>query len=94
MHNRVVLYEDSVFGIFSLKYGMAALADHTAVEIKTFQWALRNLAYGLCGDKNNEKTADLKSSGNCIMTQPNLAAFTYMIEEGKCAGMTRIQRYA
>merc|ERR1719304_129855 len=43
-HNRVVLYEDGVFEIFSLKYGMAVLADHAGVEVKTFQWALRNLA--------------------------------------------------
>merc|ERR1711872_1153887 len=37
--NRVVLHEDGVFEIFSLKYGMAVLADHEAVEVKTFQWA-------------------------------------------------------
>merc|ERR1712029_648995 len=53
--NRVVLHEDGVFEIFSLKYGMAVLADHEAVEVKTFQWALRNLACGLCGDMNDEK---------------------------------------
>merc|ERR1711922_132059 len=47
--NRVVLHEDGVFEIFSLKYGMAVRADHEAVEVKTFQWALRNLACGLCG---------------------------------------------
>jgi len=86
-HNRVVLYEDGVFEIFSLKYGMAVLADHTAVEVKTFQWALRNLACGLCGDMNDEKTADLKSAGNCIMTQPKLAAFSYMVQDGQCAGI-------
>merc|ERR1712112_30877 len=65
--NRVVLHEDGVFEIFSLKYGMAVLADHEAVEVKTFQWALRNLACGLCGDMNDEKTADLKSAGKCVM---------------------------
>merc|ERR1719239_1732524 len=87
-HNRVVLYEDGVFEIFSLKYGMAVLADHASVEVKTFQWALRNLACGLCGDMNDEKTADLKSAGNCIMTQPKLAAFSYMVQDGQCAGIT------
>ena len=86
-HNRVVLYEDGVFEIFSLKYGMAVLADHAGVEVKTFQWALRNLACGLCGDMNDEKTADLKSAGNCIMTQPKLAAFSYMVQDGQCAGI-------
>merc|ERR1719228_215035 len=85
--NRVVLYEDGVFEIFSLKYGMAVLADQAAVEAKTFQWALRNLACGLCGDMNDEKTADLKSAGNCIMSQPKLAAFSYMVEDGQCAGI-------
>merc|ERR1712192_155696 len=87
IHNRVVLYEDGVFEIFSLKYGMAVLADHAGVEVKTFQWALRNLACGLCGDMNDEKTADLKSAGNCIMTQPKLAAFSYMVQDGQCAGI-------
>merc|ERR1719481_588349 len=85
--NRVVLYEDGVFEIFSLKYGMAVLADNAAVEVKTFQWALRNLACGLCGDMNNEKTADLKSAGNCIMSQPRLAAFSYMVQDGQCDGI-------
>merc|ERR1712055_32610 len=52
--NRVVLHEDGVFEIFSLKYGMAVRADHEAVEVKTFQWALRNLACGPCGDMNDD----------------------------------------
>merc|ERR1712072_599791 len=85
--NRVVLHEDGVFEIFSLKYGMAVLADHEAVEVKTFQWALRNLACGLCGDMNDEKTADLKSAGKCIMSQPKLAALSYMVEDGQCEGI-------
>merc|ERR1712121_77494 len=85
--NRVVLHEDGVFEIFSLKYGMAVLADHEAVEVKTFQWALRNLACGLCGDMNDEKTADLKSAGKCVMSQPKLAALSYMVEDGQCEGI-------
>merc|ERR1719153_1388469 len=36
---------------------------------------------------NDEKTADLKSAGNCIMTQPKLAAFSYMVQDGQCAGI-------
>merc|ERR1712029_437182 len=83
----VVLHEDGVFEIFSLKYGMAVLADHEAVEVKTFQWALRNLACGLCGDMNDEKTADLKSAGKCVMSQPKLAALSYMVEDGQCEGI-------
>merc|ERR1712180_7524 len=82
--NSVVLHEDGVFEIFSLKYGMAVRADHEAVEVKTFQWALRNLACGLCGDVNDEKTADLKSAGKCVMSQPKLAALSYMVEDGQC----------
>merc|ERR1711922_2378 len=85
--NRVVLHEDGVFEIFSLKYGMAVRADHEAVEVKTFQWALRNLACGLCGDMNDEKTADLKSAGKCVMSQPKLAALSYMVEDGQCEGI-------
>merc|ERR1719494_1812225 len=85
--NRVVLHEDGVFEIFSLKYGMGVLADHEAVEVKTFQWALRNLACGLCGDMNDEKTADLKSAGKCVMSQPKLAALSYMVEDGQCEGI-------
>merc|ERR1712180_314084 len=85
--NRVVLHEDGVFEIFSLKYGMAVRADHEAVEVKTFQWALRNLACGLCGDMNDEKTADLKSAGKCVMSQPKLAAMSYMVEDGQCEGI-------
>merc|ERR1712180_556280 len=60
---------------------------HEAVEVKTFQWALRNLACGLCGDMNDEKTADLKSAGKCAMSQPKLAALSYMVEDSQCEGI-------
>jgi len=34
-----------------------------------------------------EKTADLKSAGKCVMSQPKLAALSYMVEDGQCEGI-------
>ena len=55
--------------------------------MKTFQHSLRNQVCGLCGDLNDEKTADMKSAGMCIMSSPKLAAYSYMVPGNKCAGI-------
>lgn len=86
-HNKITLYQDGAYEIFSLKYGMAIVVDITAVQVKTYQWALRNLACGLCGDLNDEKTGDMKSAGECIMSTPQLAAYSYMVQDTTCPGI-------
>merc|ERR1711874_323859 len=48
---------------------------------------LRNLACGLCGDLNGEKVADVPSAKQCVMSSPKLAAYSYMVEDRKCAGI-------
>eukprot|EP00092_Neocalanus_flemingeri_P009183 GFUD01009884.1.p1 GENE.GFUD01009884.1~~GFUD01009884.1.p1 ORF type:complete len:1721 (+),score=446.76 GFUD01009884.1:69-5231(+) len=80
-------YKDGVFAIVSKLYGMWVYADSESVEVKTFQHRWRNQACGLCGDLNDEKTADLKSAGSCIMSTPKLAAYSYMITDNKCQGI-------
>merc|ERR1711931_317200 len=47
---------------------------------------LRARSVGLCGDLNAETTADLKTPERCIMSQPRLAAYSYMIQES-CQGI-------
>jgi len=83
----ITSYEDGVFAIVSKLYGLSIFADIDRVEVRTFQHRWRNQACGLCGDLNDEKTADLKSAGNCIMSDPKLAAFSYMVADNKCQGM-------
>merc|ERR1719403_721151 len=58
------------------------------MEVKSYQHILRNRVTGLCGDLNGEKTADLKSAKKCLMTEPKLAALSFMLEDGKCRGMS------
>merc|ERR1712112_764596 len=52
-----------------------------------FQWRLRNLACGLCGDLNDEKTVDVVSAQQCVMSSPRLAAYSYMVADSQCAGI-------
>ena len=85
--NYITLSEDGVFEIFSMKYGISVLADQLSAQVKTYQWALRNLACGLCGDLNGEKTADVRSANNCVMSKPKLAALSYMVQDQTCAGI-------
>merc|ERR1719318_1650329 len=80
-------YEDGVYAIVSKLYRLAVYADGERVEVKTLQHSLRNQACGLCGDLNDEKTADMKSAGSCIMSSPKLAAYSYMVADNKCKGI-------
>merc|ERR1712121_527010 len=85
--NQIYLYEDGVYEIFSLRHGLTLRADSQSAEVKAFHGRLRNLACGLCGDLNDEKTACVKSGQQCVMSSPRLAAYSYMVEDGQCAGI-------
>jgi len=86
-YNQISLYEDGVFEIFSLMHGLTVRADSKSAEVKAFQWRLRNLACGLCGDLNDEKAADVVSAHQCVMSSPRLAAYSYMVADSQCAGI-------
>merc|ERR1712050_96911 len=86
-YNQISLYEDGVFEIFSLMHGVTVRADSQSAEVKAFQWRLRNLACGLCGDLNDEKTVDVVSAQQCVMSSPRLAAYSYMVADSQCAGI-------
>merc|ERR1712002_113550 len=85
--NQISLYEDGVYEIFSMRHGLTIRADSESAEVKAFHGRLRNLACGLCGDLNDEKTACVKSGQQCVMSSPRLAAYSYMVEDGHCAGI-------
>jgi len=85
--NLITKYEDGVFEIYSAMYGMTIRADSMSTQVVTFQQKLRNLACGLCGDLNDEKVADVPSAKQCVMSSPKLAAYSYMVEDRKCAGI-------
>jgi len=85
--NQIYLYEDGVYEIFSMRHGLTIRADSESAEVKAFHGRLRNLACGLCGDLNDEKTACVKSAQQCVMSSPRLAAYSYMVEDGQCAGI-------
>merc|ERR1711874_140977 len=90
--NHITMYEDGVVEIHSVKYGMIIRADGITTQVVTFQQRLRNLACGLCGDLNDEKTADVRSAQQCVMSHPRLAAYSFMVEDRKCAGIPTADR--
>ena len=83
----VTSYEDGVYSIVSKLYGFSVYVDQESIEVKTYQHILRNRACGLCGDLNDESTADVKSAHACVMSSPKLSAFTYMIQDSSCQGV-------
>jgi len=87
MNTHMKMYADGVVEITSTKYGMSVFADSQSVEVRTFQHVLRNRACGLCGDLNDEQTNDVKSAGQCIMSSPALAAYSYMLVDEQCDGI-------
>ena len=84
---KITMYADGVYEIFSMKHGLTVRTDKDSVEISSLQHILRNQACGLCGDLNNERTGDMKSAEECIMSSPRMAAYSYMIEDRACHGM-------
>jgi len=84
--------KDGVMMIVSQKYGVAVLCDGNRLQIKSSESLFRNKACGLCGDLNDEESTDLDSVKMCTMTKPRLAALSYMLEDGKCQGMSREEK--
>ena len=80
-------FEDGVYAVVSKLYGILVYADDQRVEVKSFQYRLRNQACGLCGDLNDEKMADMKSANKCVMSSPKLSAYSYMVNEKSCQGI-------
>jgi len=90
--NQITKYEDGVFEIQSIKYGLTVRADSMSTQVVTFQQKLRGLACGLCGDLNDERMADMRSAKQCVMSSPRLAAYSYMVADRKCAGIPTADR--
>lgn len=84
---KITLYEDGVYEIFSPKYSLTVRTNGHSLQVVTFQERFRNLACGLCGDLNDEQTADVKSAAGCVMSRPEVAALSYMVLDGRCAGI-------
>ena len=85
-------FEDGVYAVVSKLYGISVYADDLRVEVKSFQYRLRNQACGLCGDLNDEKIADMKSANKCVMSSPKLSAYSYMVHEKSCQGIPSKER--
>merc|ERR1712098_879270 len=80
-YNQIFKWADGVFEIHSNKYGLKIRADSMSTQVSSFPQKLRNLVTGLCGDMSGEKTADMKSAKQCIMSSPKLAAYSFMVED-------------
>merc|ERR1712098_59720 len=91
-YNQIFKWADGVFEIHSNKYGLKIRADSMSTQVSSFPQKLRNLVTGLCGDMNGEKTADVKSAKQCIMSSPKLAAYSFMVEDRKCAGIPSAEK--
>merc|ERR1712112_4406 len=90
--NKIVKYADGVFEIHAIRHGIKIRADSMSAQVATFQHRLRNLVTGLCGDLNDEKVADVKSAKQCVMSSPRLAAYSFMVQDRKCAGIPTADR--
>merc|ERR1712200_82545 len=80
---RITKFEDGVYSIYSLKYGIEVLADGEILKVKTNHVVFRNKATGLCGHLDGETTSDLQTGERCILSEPSLTGYSYMIEDGK-----------
>jgi len=79
-------YEDNVYLVKFPQESLWVLFDGKRIEISPSQM-LKARTCGLCGDLDHENTADLKTPRKCIMSEPRLAAFSYMIKDNQCQGI-------
>merc|ERR1719447_92728 len=78
-------FEDNVYAVHAIQEQLMVLFDGKHAQIFGSP-LLRARSVGLCGDLNAETTADLKTPERCLMSQPRLAAYSYMIQES-CQGI-------
>ena len=78
------MFADGVVELSSVEYGLTVYADTETVEVKTYQHLLRDQSCGLCGDLNDEKTEDVKTEAQCIMSSPAMAAYSFMVKDNDC----------
>merc|ERR1719300_2083058 len=85
-------FQDAVF-VHLPQQMLQVLSDGSAIEVVAPQ-LLKSRAVGLCGDMNDEVSADLKTPGMCVM-RPRLAAITYMLNKSgsesgfeRCSGLS------
>ena len=70
----ISLREDGACKIVPMTQGPTYCAGNESAEKKTLQGRVRNLAFGLCGDLYDGKTACRKSAQQCIRASPRPAA--------------------
>merc|ERR1712219_79065 len=70
--------------IVKILSGITVLSNGVMVEVVAPQ-LLKSRAVGLCGDMNGERSADLKTPGQCVM-RPHLAAVSYLINKSGSVG--------
>merc|ERR1712113_833091 len=88
----VMMFQDGVVSIHVPEQGITVLSNGVMVEVVAPQ-LLKSRAVGLCGDMNGERSADLKTPGQCVM-RPHLAALSFMLNKSgaepgfvRCSGL-------
>merc|ERR1719159_388223 len=82
------MFQDGVVSVHVPEQGITVLSNGVMVEVVAPQ-LLKSRAVGLCGDMNGERSADLKTPGQCVM-RPHLAAVSYLINKsGSASGFER-----
>merc|ERR1711951_325744 len=84
----VMMFQDGVVSVHVPERDITVLSNGVMVEVVAPQ-LLKSRAVGLCGDMNGERSADLKTPGQCVM-RPHLAAVSYLINKsGSASGFER-----
>merc|ERR1711962_1451207 len=79
----VMMFQDGVVSVHVPEQGITVLSNGVLVEVVAPQ-LLKSRAVGLCGDMNGERSADLKTPGQCVM-RPQLAAVSCLINKSGSA---------
>jgi len=62
--------------------------DGISVEVESIQFTVNGKSCGLCGDKNGDRRADVKSAQEQIQQSAQAAALSYRVQQDSCSALS------
>ncbi len=88
-------YLDNMVFVYNPELFAGVFFDGQNVEIVSPQLLNKNRACGFCGDNNGEYNTDVRTAQQCVMSQPKLGAYSYILgqQTQECTNGQDYQQY-
>ncbi len=88
-------YVDNVVLAYNPELFVGVFYDGRDAEVVTDQLLNKNRACGLCGDNNGEYNTDVRTPRHCVMSEPRLGAYSYVLDNkvDRCLSQDDLRKY-